>query len=101
MIDPKVASGLRLRGIDVLTAQEAGKLSGPDHEHLAFATQEERAIFTMDQDYLILHSQSNDHAGIVYAPQSRRPTVGECVRSLCLIHSVITAEEMVGHLEFI
>ncbi len=39
-----VAAGLRLRGIDVLTAPEAGMLGASDEEHLALALTEGRVI---------------------------------------------------------
>jgi len=45
-----VASGLRQHGIDVLTAQEAGRCGLPDAEQLAFATAEERVMVTFDPD---------------------------------------------------
>ena len=41
-----VVKGLRLRGIDVLTAKEANMLGATDEEHLAFANKEGRIIFT-------------------------------------------------------
>jgi hypothetical protein len=36
-IDPAVAAGLRGRGIDVTTSNDAGLLSADDVEHLRFA----------------------------------------------------------------
>lgn len=58
-----VASGLRRRGVDVLTLQEAGMLEAEDEAHLALATQQGRVIFTQDADFLRLHATGIEHAG--------------------------------------
>ena len=43
-----VTAGLRRRGVDVMTAQEAGLHPAADEKHLAFVLQEGRVIFTQD-----------------------------------------------------
>jgi len=45
-----VAKGLRRHGIDVLTAQDAGRCGIPDPDQLAFATVQERVMVTFDTD---------------------------------------------------
>ena len=50
-----VTHGLRQRGIDVLTVQDAGRTSLPDPDQLAFARTEDRVTVTFDADYLALH----------------------------------------------
>ncbi len=94
-----VAIGLRLRGVDVLTVPEAGLLGASDEEQLAFAFSEVRVIVTQDVDFLRLAALGMPHAGLVYAPQTT--SVGQLVRTLMSIHSVMAAEDMVGVLEFI
>lgn len=47
-----VTVGLPRRGVDALTAQEAGMLEADDEEHLAFASVEGRIILTPDADFL-------------------------------------------------
>ncbi len=42
-----VARGLRFRGVDVLTVPEAGLLGVEDEEHLEFARNVSRVIFTI------------------------------------------------------
>ena len=73
-----VANGLRLRGIDVTTASDAALLGASDAEHVAFARSQGRVIVTHDDDFLRLHAESIEHAGIVYAksnmPASSTPT---------------------------
>lgn len=46
-----VAQGLRRQGIDVLTAQDAGRCGLPDPDQLAFATAEDRVMVSFDPDY--------------------------------------------------
>ncbi len=67
-----VVRGLRERGMDVLTAAEAGLLGAPDEKHLAWARNQGRVILTQDDDFLRLHAAGEEHAGIVYAEQGAR-----------------------------
>jgi predicted nuclease of predicted toxin-antitoxin system len=98
-VHPAVAAGLYRRGVDVLTTKEAGMLSATDVEHLALAANEGRVIFTQDDDFLRLHARGQTHAGIVYARQ--QTAVGYIVRGLMLIYQVLSAEEMINHIEFL
>ena len=43
-----LAMALRSRGIDVLTAHEAGTLEASDEEQLRFATSEGRAVYSFN-----------------------------------------------------
>jgi uncharacterized protein with PIN domain len=94
-----VVKGLRLRGVDVLTTKDAEMLGASDEEHIAFAKQEGRVIFTQDEDFLRLHAQGVEHSGIVYAHQ--RSQIGDIVRGLMLIYQVLEFKEMKNHLEFL
>ena len=66
-----VAQGLRRRGVDVQTTQEAGMLHAPDDLQLNFATRQGRAVFT------------------------------QLVRGLMSITEIYDAEEIVGRVEFV
>lgn len=94
-----VIRGLRNRGIDVLTVPDAEMLGATDDLYLALARRESRVLFTQDADFLRLAAAGAAHAGIVYAHQ-QTPT-GRIVRGLVLIHQVLSAEEMVGKVEFV
>ena len=65
-VNPRVAAGLRLRGIDVTTTTEAGLLRTSDEDHIAFAVSQNRVIFTQDADFLRLHAAGISHPGIGY-----------------------------------
>jgi hypothetical protein len=94
-----VTAGLRKRGADVLTAQEAGMVEAADGEHLVLATNQGRVVFTQDADFLRLHATGIEHAGIAYAPQ--QTPVGPLVRGRVLIYQVLESEDMHNHVEFI
>lgn len=94
-----IIRGLRNRGIDVLTAQEAMMLGASDDAHLTFAQSEKRVLFTQDADFLRMAATGVAHAGVVYAHQ--RTSIGQIIRGLVLVHQVLDAEEMAGQIEFI
>ena len=65
---------LRARRIDVLTANEAGKIGISDAEQLAFAVSQNRTVFTFNRgDFAKLHAEylqcGQDHSGIIVSDQ--------------------------------
>ncbi len=95
-----VAQALRRRGIDVLTAGEAGLRGTPDVEVLSQAGAAGRVLVTHDSDFLGLHQQQQVHAGIAYCAQGTR-TIGQVVAGLVLIYEVLESDEMAGRVEFL
>ena len=93
-----VTAGLRRRGIDVLTAQDANLCGASDPDQLAFATAQGRVLATFDSDFLALHQTGVSHAGIVWCPATKYG-IGPLIQMLVLLHSVVTADEMANHLE--
>jgi len=98
-VPPAVTHGLQLRGVDVLTTQDAAMLGAEDEAQLHLATGQERVLFSQDEDFLALHRKGLPHAGIAHAPQ--HTSIGDMVRGLLLIHDVLTSEEMRGRVEFL
>lgn len=94
-----VTEGLRRRGVDVLTVQEAGMRAADDAQHLEFAAQEGRVIFTQDADFLRLHAAGSLHRGIIYAPQ--HTSIKSIIQGLMFIHDVLTSEDIANHVEFL
>lgn len=94
-----VVRGLRERGVNVLSVSEANKLGAEDVVQLDFARQERRVVVSHDGDFLRLAAAGYPHAGIVYAPQ--QISVGQAIQGSVLIHRVLSAEEMAGHVEFL
>jgi uncharacterized protein with PIN domain len=96
---------LRARGIDVLTALEAGMIERSDEEHLEYATKEGRVLYSFNvRDYFRLHteylSQGKSHAGIILARQQRY-SIGDQMRRLLRLIAAKSAEEMKNHVEFL
>jgi len=94
-----VVRALRARGVDVLSVPEAGNLEEPDEVHLVRARAEGRVIFTQDAGFLALAAAEPDHAGIAFVPQGT--SIGDIVRGLMLIHQVMDAADMLGHVEYL
>lgn len=86
-----VASGLRLRGVDILTAQDDGTIHLADPDLLDRATALNRILLTQDKDFLAEAAARQRtglaFAGIVYAPQVRL-TIGKIVQDVELIAKV-------------
>ena len=98
--DRAIAEGLRRRGIDVSTTPEAGLLSATDEQHIAFATSQNRVIFTQDRDFLRLHAAGTHHPGIAYCGKDTR-SIGAIIQGLVLIWEVLEPEEMANRVEFL
>ena len=95
-----VTAGLARRGIDVLTAQDANQCGASDPDQLAFATGQGRVLLTFDSDFLALHQSGVSHAGIVWCPATSYP-IGALIQMLVLLHGVLTADDMLNHVEYL
>ena len=98
--DPRIAAGLRQRGVEVTTAAEAGLLGAPDEAHLAYAWSQARVLVTHDVDFLRLHAAGAEHAGLVYCPPQAR-SLGDMIRLLVLIWELLEPGEMRRHVEYL
>ena len=96
-VSDDIAAAFRRRGIDVLTAREAGNLGRPDAEQLAFATLEQRTVVTHDRGIRDTHWLHQPHAGVFFVPQ--RTPVSMAVEWLEMAARVLSAEEMADPLE--
>jgi len=99
-VSPAVAEGLRRRGIDVTTSQDAGLRGARDSEHVAFALRDRRVLVTHDRDFARLHSTGVQHAGIAYCYQQKY-TIGELVHALLFMKDCLSQEEMLDTLEYL
>lgn len=97
-----VATGLRLRGIDVITAQEDQASGRSDSELLDRATQLRRIVFTQDSDFLreaVVRSRAaTAFPGIVYA-HPLHITIGRMIADLELLGKEADPHEMANHVE--
>ena len=96
---------LQARGVDVLTALEAGMIERSDEEHLDYATAQSRVLYSFNVgDFYRLHTayitQGKSHAGIILARQQRY-SVGEQMRRLLKLIATKSAEQMKDQVEFL
>src|ERR1700694_889198 len=86
-----ITDGLRLRGVDVLTAHADGSSRLDDAELLDRASTHGRALFTRDADLLAAAVRRQRlglaFAGVIYAHQLQ-VTLGRCIADLELIANV-------------
>ena len=104
-MDRALVAALRARGVDVLTALEAGMIEIADAEHLAYSTSENRVLLTCNiGDFCQLHQQwlssGRPHAGIVCMPQQSL-SIGSRLRRLLRLLSTLSVDEMRNRLEFL
>lgn len=99
-----VTTALRLRSIDVLTAQEDGSAQLDDHRLLQRATELGRVLVSQDEDLLregVRAIREGEYfSGIVYGHQLRI-TIGQMVEDLELITNVTTQDEWHGKIEYL
>lgn len=96
---------LQARGIDVTTALDEGMIERPDADHLAYATEQGRVLFSFNVgDFYRLHTeylaQGQTHAGLVLSLQQRY-AVGEQMRRLLKLITAKSAEDMHNRVEFL
>jgi hypothetical protein len=83
-MDGDVVRGLRSRGIDVVTAADAGMIRRQDEDHLHLATSHGRVLYSFNVgDFHEIHTawmaSGRSHCGIVLTQQQRYST-GEQIR---------------------
>ncbi len=83
-----VSEGLRQRGVDVLTAHEDRSAEVDDDLLLQRATELNRALYTQDDDFLVIAGQwlemARPFAGLIFARQLG-VTIGQAIEDLELI----------------
>ncbi len=99
-----VTVALRLRSIDVLTAQEDGAAELDDSRLLQRATELGRVLVSQDEDLLREGArrlrEHEEFSGIIYAHQLRI-TVGQMVEDLELIARATFPGEWWGKIEYL
>jgi hypothetical protein len=92
----RVATALRLRHFDVVSAHEVQRWGLSDEQQLSYAASEGRALFTYNAvDYVGLHldwlRSGQEHHGIIVSDQL---PIGETVRRLLRLLNRVAADEM-------
>jgi predicted nuclease of predicted toxin-antitoxin system len=99
-----ITMGLRLRGVDVLTAQEDGARRLSDDLLLDRATALGRVLFSQDEDLLREAAQRQERGvpftGVIYAPQLQ-VTIGQCIRDLELLAHAGAPEDFANRVQYL
>jgi len=99
-----ITDGLRLRGVDVLTAQQDGSAGLSDWDLLNRASTLQRPVFTFDDDLVAIASRRQrrgiSFAGVIYA-HPLHISVGACINELEIIAKAAEAEELANRTEFL
>jgi len=99
-----VTIALRLRAVDVLTAQEDGAAELEDERLLDRATELRRVLVSQDEDLLregaTRLTERKDFSGIMYSHQLRI-TIGQMVEDLELIARATSLAEWRGRIEYL
>jgi len=104
-MDKDLVQALRARGIDVMTAFEAGMIERPDEAHLEYATKEGRVLYSFNVgDFHRLHgaylAQGKSHAGIILARQQDY-SMSKQMRRLLKLIATTSADDMKNQVEFL
>ena len=94
-----VAYGLKRRGVDAISAKDAGNLGLSDEEQLKYAIKNDFVIVTHDADFLSL-AMDHEHKGIAFVHQHKY-TIGELIRNLKLLWDIVEQKDMENHVEFL
>ena len=99
-----ISIGLRLRGVDVLTAYEDRSHELSDSDLLDRAHELRRILFTQDDDLLLeastRHKKGIPFSGIVYAHQLR-VSIGKCIADLELMANVGEIRDIENNIFFL
>ncbi len=99
-----ITLGLRLRQVNVLTAQEDGRSGFSDPDLLDRATELNRIMFSQDTDLLaeaqLRQKEGTEFAGVVYAHQ-RQVLIGQCVHDLELIAQAGNPEDFTNRVQYL
>jgi hypothetical protein len=98
-----ITTGLRSRGVDVITAYEDGASRLADPLLLERAGELKRVLFTRDDDLLAEATQRQRAGrrffGVIYAYQLR-VSIGVCIRDLEIIAKAGQADELIDGVIF-
>ncbi|OGL15577.1 MAG: hypothetical protein A3F92_05760 [Candidatus Rokubacteria bacterium RIFCSPLOWO2_12_FULL_71_22] len=89
-LSPRIAAALEARGVDAVSAHDAGMARASDPEQLAFAAREARCLVTADVRHfraLAVEAvrEQRPHAGIILSSPRFRGAIGAIVSALARV----------------
>lgn len=102
-IQISLADALRMRGVDVLTTQEAGNIGLKDEEQLIFARERRRVLLSYNKrDFARIHYEwmkvNKSHSGIIVSEQLN---VGTVLKRFMKLYFSLSSEDMINRLEYL
>ncbi len=99
-----ITVGLRLRGVDILTAWEDNASELDDSALLDRATELNRVLFSQDDDLLTeatnRQREGITFCGVIYAHQLR-VSIGVCIQNLELIAKAAEIKDLMNQVQFL
>ena len=103
-IPSAISIGLRIRDVQVITAQEDGAARLADPDLLTRATALRMLLYTHDDDFLKeAHSRianNEPFCGVIFSQHLNSPT-GRCIDDLEIIAKTLETTDLIGRVEFI
>ncbi len=99
-----ITNGLRLAGIDILTAFDDSSSALDDPALLTRASQLERVLFSMDDDLLMeatrRQRQGAPFQGVIYGHQLR-VSIGQCIADLEVLAKAGDPDDFINNVVFL
>ncbi len=99
-VDTAVADGLKSRGFDCTTSDEAALLHADDSTQLAYCLRENRVMISHDADMLRLARSGVQHSGLAWCKMHSR-SIKQIILSCEFLNRNTTSDEMQNRVEFI
>ena len=100
-VNVAITEGLKRRGIKAISCQEVDNIGLSDEEQIRYANSNKLVILTHDVDFLrIVHERKISHSGIIFVSQNKL-SVGEIIRKIEFLVSMLSQEDMENHVEFL
>ena len=103
---PLLATILRQRQYDVVSAVEVGNDALPDRDQLAFAVEQERTLLTFNTvDFVSIareyYNQAIPHYGIVVSPQLKKDKFGLLLRLILNMLNRVDVDDIQNSVRFL
>ena len=96
-----VIEGLKRRGIEAYSYRDFRNFGLSDEEQVEFSRRKNFVLLTHDTDFLrIVHEKRVEHCGIIFVSQTKM-SVGEIIRRIEHLVSILPFEDMKNHIEFL
>ena len=101
-VNGAIFSGLRRRGLDVITAQEDNYNRAPDPDVMDRALELKRVVFSQDEDFVFEGERRQREGipfyGVIYADQNK-VSIGRCIEDIQILAELEALENLVDNVK--